>query len=290
MKKSLILVVNYNKKIEQAETIKSLLSYNFKLKEKYDVFIWDNIPKDDNKNIIKELENYLYKSSINNNGLAYIYNYVISNLVLQYEYLIIFDNDSTVKIEYFEEFEKIKKLNKNINLFVPRIIYQDIIRSPRKIENYIFKKSKHTFYEKTKSGLIECKDLFIANSGMIIKSEYLVKKFKKYDERLKFYGTDDYFIKKYNKFNNKFYLLDYTLEHDFSLLNQNESIDKKIFRFKDVLNGINIMKEDENIFMCKRMSFSMLKNAVSRSFQDKDIRYLKVYFEVILKQNKKGEV
>ena len=56
-----------------------------------------------------------------------------------------------------------------------------------------------TRWKEKLTGVLKINNRFAINSGMVIDAHYLANTFKGYDERIKFYGTDDDFILKYDE-------------------------------------------------------------------------------------------
>lgn len=270
MNKKLLLIVNYNQKYCESETYVSLKQiqnlfdiYNIKK-----IIFWDNIPKDNNYKIVKELKNCEYIPSKNNKGLAYIYNQVIKNYCKDYEYLVLLDNDSKLDEQYFKKLESVIKSNKEIPLFVPIVKVKDKIYSPNK-NIYLF----NFYFKEIKNEKIYSKNIFAINSGMCISTNYLVNDFRKYDDRLNFYGTDNYFMNKYQVKEKMLAVFPYIMEHKLSAFDKNEPIDKKLWRFRDVKHSLKIIMEDKKI-LTKLIYLLYIKLlSLKKAIQYKDKRF-----------------
>lgn len=239
MESKLILIVNYKKSIEETQTYQSLKKIENELKKmNYTIFIWDNCFLEHNAKIC-ENENWIkYKGSKENCTLSYIYNKVIDEELNKINYFIILDNDTTLTIDYFLEFEKCYRKNKDINLFLPKVLVENNVFSPQKIFYELPKKNERI--DKKLSGKIEAKNFTAINSGMIISVEYLKKNKKNYDEDLGFYGTDNFFMFIYQKRNEYIYILNYIMSHDLSM-QKKENLEIALWRFKDQVKGIKIL-------------------------------------------------
>jgi len=131
------------------------------------------------------------------------------------------------------------KKNKEISLFLPIIKYKSKIVSPTK--KYFLK----GFYFKEKPvGIQKALNISAINSGMIISFKYLQKKFRGYDERLKFYGTDTYFMMEYCKNEEYLFVLDYEIEHDLTLSTLNDPSDKLVKAYHEMLEAWGILYSD----------------------------------------------
>lgn len=267
----IILVVNYNQPYFESETYNSLkvleenfLDYNIKK-----IIFWDNLPFTNNSSIEKTLKNCVYIKSNENKGLAYIYNKIIERYCKKYDFLILLDNDSKMEKEYFISLDKSIEKYKDNKLYIPIVRVNEKIYSPNKnilLFNFYFKEIN--------SEKISSQNIFAINSGMCISCEFLIKDLKKYDERLKFYGTDNYFMNFYQKKNRELVVLNYIMEHKLSAFNKSEAIEKKIWRFKDLKHSIKIRSEEKNIFI-KIVYYSYIYiSSFKKVLQYKDIRFL----------------
>lgn len=270
MKNFIFLIVNYDLDINKSYSYLSL-SHLKKYFKYFDVFIWDNLAKNDNNNKIN-YNNFFYKGTSKNVSLSEIYNYAIKNLCKNYNYLVLMDNDSFIKENYIEELLSIIK-NINTNLILPKILKKDQVYSPRK--NYYGKLKKSKVYCINDFGLKDSSYLFAINSGMVISCNYLINSFKMYDKRLNFYGTDDYFCYIFSKLNKNYYLMKYKMEHSFSS-EQNEKIEKIIWRYKDSIIGNKILMENYSFWEQIIMNIKQLKKAIKKCIKHKDIRFITI--------------
>lgn len=270
MDKILLLVVNYNKKIEESETIQSikkLVKIDFKIK----ILIWDNCALEENEEKLKEIflsQEYYYLKTNKNVELSKIYNYVIKNYVInKVDFFMILDNDSKIENIFFKKLYEATLLNQNINLYIPIVKEKERILSPMKV--YLV---KGIYFKGNISGEIKSKKLFAINSGMVIREKYLAKFGIKYNEKIKFYGTDNDFMKKYEKNNQKAFVLDYIMRHDFSMNDKNEEFEKKKWRYDDMKNGmLQIYKDSKFKYLIIKLYYFFLdikfdlKNRKNRS-------------------------
>lgn len=241
--KKLILIVIYNTNITKSETFKSLIDSKDYLFES-DLFIWDNSPISQDVSILntffEENTNILYEHHPENLPLSKAYNKVINKFKNdEYDFLVLLDQDSSFRKELFIKLHNTFQVNKEINLFLPIIKFKNRVVSPTK--KYFLK----GFYFKGKPfGIQKARNISAINSGMIISFKFLKEKYKGYDERLKFYGTDDYFMMQYCKNENELYILDYEFEHDLTLSTLNNSSDKLVNSYHQMLEAWNILYSD----------------------------------------------
>lgn len=268
----LILVVNYKKNILESETIKSLskiphLNINSKL------LVWDNKPMQENHQDIYKIKDRFnqleYIPCESNERLSSVYNYVIKNKIECFEYLIILDNDSMITTDFFSTLDKSITNNNNIDLFLPIVKSSGLIVSPARLFYF-----KGIYYKKIKYGKVNAHFKTAINSGMVISSNYLKYHFEGYDEELSLYGIDDYFMKEYSKKNKYFYIIKYVIEHSLSI-HVNESVDIKLFRFKNLKNGIRIVNKNSNFILKKIIEIYLLFCSLKESLKYKDMRFFR---------------
>lgn len=235
----LILVVIYKEKIDQAQSVVSLRKSASYL-TKSTILIWDNSPTEQTmpEAYAEMFNKIIYRHTPQNRPLSHIYNYVIDNFG-NYDFLTIFDQDSEFDERFFQELHEATSANKTIDLFLPIVRSQRNIVSPG---SYYFVKG--TYWTKRKFGVISTKNLVAINSGMTIRFSYLRRDFEGYNERLNFYGVDTHFMLEYAKKRAIAFILDYTIQHDSALLSNDEEIEKRISRFRDMWYSWKVIHED----------------------------------------------
>lgn len=266
----LILIVIYNCSIHQSWTIESLKkAYSYLRNSK--VIIWDNGPRAHQQLEVDALRkdfgdvDYVYTPQ--NLSLAVIYNQVIRSHH-NYDYLIIFDQDSGFDPDFFEVLERaIRKEEGVINLFLPLVVSNQTIVSPG---NYRIIKGK--YWKKKRTGIVLAKNRVAINSGMVISFDYLKDSFSGYDERLLFYGVDVFFMLEYAKKNKYFYVFEYYLKHSSSSFLA-ESNDMKLFRFRGRKHAWEILHEKKlvNSILVKLYT---IYASLRLSLKYKDLRFL----------------
>jgi hypothetical protein len=238
-----ILVCLYNKSISESATLQSLISSSNIIKNSK-VYIWDNSPTKLNSKSLEFLttifENLVYKHTPENVVLSKVYNSVIDEEKETLSYLALFDDDSEIPISYFEELEKEIELNPSINLFIPQIYSASILVSPAK-DYYI----KAFLMKKTKIGIINSNYVTAINSGMVISNRIFIEGFR-YDEKLNFYGTDNYFMYRYIQKNRNLVVLNVKIIHDLSF-NDAENLHNKIRIFKEIKRANSIIYSDNKV-------------------------------------------
>jgi hypothetical protein len=240
MSKMTILVCLYNKSISTSDTLKSLLKSVDQIKYQ-DVFIWDNsvYPLEENDiDLLKNnFKNFTYKHTPENVVLSKIYNEVIVKQKQVDGYLMLCDDDSEIPMSFFIKLEEQINEHSLTNLFLPQIYSNSVLVSPAK--DYLIKTS---LIKKLKSGILKSDNITAINSGMVISNRVFMDGFR-YDERLNFYGTDNYFMHEYAKKNDSLIVLDIKIHHDLSF-NGKDNVSNKTRIFKEIKRANRIIYAD----------------------------------------------
>lgn len=179
-----ILIVLYNKTIEESQSYASLISQNIDYKS-IDLFLWNNGPKKISPNTLECVQHRFNSieliETVDNQALSVIYNKASARNTENF--LIILDDDSSLSKEYIEN----ALTCKNEQCLVPLITHNNTIQSPR------IKKKKVSSLELPKN-----RDGFVSiSSGLVIGSN-IRKELKTlfgdtFDERFYLYGIDTTF-------------------------------------------------------------------------------------------------
>ncbi|ROM42618.1 MULTISPECIES: hypothetical protein [Pseudomonas] len=210
----LFLIVIYNRSLKDSQSICSLIK-SISTLEGSTFIIWDNSLEPQAKSqldwLSSELKknNFIYKHTPENKSLSEIYNSFLTLAPQKKDFIILLDHDTSFDLHLFTAHREALNDCTITNLYLPIVKFKNKIVSPGK---QVFFKSLP--YKNLHPGLMPSRHNTAINSGMIIRWSYFTETFKGYDKRLKFYGTDDYFMMQYRKTNKSFYLLDYTIEHD----------------------------------------------------------------------------
>lgn len=231
-----------------------------------DIIIWDNSPESQSYDNIEKYLNILYEHHPENLPLSKVYNKVIArNKNKDLDFLILFDQDSNFSENFFIELQKSYLKNNGIKLFLPVVKFKNKIVSPTK--KYFL---KGFYFSKKPRGLIKAKNISAINSGMIISFNYLRNKFQGYDERLKFYGTDDYFMMQYCNNENELYILDYEFEHDLTLSTLNQSSDKLIQSYHQMLDAWSVLYSNSLLRCIVKIYIVIHSFYTTIKYKDKD--------------------
>ncbi|MCL1112989.1 hypothetical protein L2703_05180 [Shewanella basaltis] len=178
MYKISVLILIYNKKVEDSESFKGILKSKINLTD-FNVVVWNNGPEVINyESFPIPVANFELVQTISNESLSKIYNIFISRF--KSERYVILDDDSLINDIYLEE---IKSVSTNL-ISLPIVSCNGMVTSPlsgrKPIEKKITNKNK--------------KPLFAIGSGMVIGHDAALLIKRKYgnvfDERFYFYGVD----------------------------------------------------------------------------------------------------
>lgn len=264
-----ILICLYNKSIDTSDTIQSLLKANV-IKDNLRVIIWDNSPislKRDSIEFLKNnFSNFIYKHTPENVFLSKIYNEVINSLKERDSYLMLCDDDSYIPEHFFEVLVKQIKLNPSINLFLPQIYSDSILVSPAKDYLIITK-----FLKGLKPGILGSHYTTAINSGMVISNRVFRSGFR-YNENLKFYGTDNYFMNQYSKKDRHLIVLDVKISHSLSF-NDSCDIKNKLRIFSEIKRANKIIYHNQ--FLKRQIvSLNNLLVAIKLCLKCKSLKFL----------------
>ena len=130
-------IVIYNKSIENSITCKNILSFN---EDSIEILIVDNSTSNYGNKAYCEKKNIKYISMGGNQGLSKAYNAAI-DLSKDKDVIILFDDDTDVTKQYFEQLQIALDSNPDVDIFAPIIYGQDgVIYSPNR---YNFMRSQY---------------------------------------------------------------------------------------------------------------------------------------------------
>ena len=264
-----ILICLYNKDLQTSETIQSLLRAKDKLKDYTKIFIWDNsneaLSKESLAFLKDNFNNFIYKHTPENVVLSKLYNNVVENLDDD-SYLMLCDDDSNIPAHFFDVLKEQIKSFPNVDLFLPQIYSDSKLVSPAK--DYLIRTG---FIKNLKPGLINSEYTTAINSGMVISDRFFKDGFR-YDERLKFYGTDNYFMNIYARDHKELVVLDVKFTHSLSF-NSSNDVKNKLRIFKEVKRSNTIIYSNQ-FFKRQVVLFNNLVVSVKLCLRYKTIDFL----------------
>jgi len=243
---NIMLVVLYKMQPTASLTIQSIKNYlqaqDSQSIPSFRLFIWDNSPNSSEVDIeflraqLPALE-IVYVHTPDNYPLSKIYNEVASTLSLN-EYLTLLDQDTVLPFAYFEELRLAQ--SDQWPLILPKVECQNILVSPG---SRFF--AQGIRLKEIKSGAVSSKNLLAINSGMSILS--IVFQSFKYDERLRFYGTDTFFMRKYEKCFNQAFVLETPISHSLAVMEQksqdwHSAYTRELIRTLDIIYTNSILE------------------------------------------------
>lgn len=268
-----ILVVLYNRLPIYSETILSIIASKNELLNLSELIIWDNSSRILSEHELFELDKlltgvkYEYFANGKNTYLSKIYNQVIKSLDYN-DYLIILDHDSTFGDIFFSTIKTSIVNNPNIDLFLPLVYSQNKLVSPAYLKYF-----RGSYWKERKIGLVNSLNIHAINSGMIISARYLKSTFKGYNENLKFYGTDNDFMRKFSQDNEYLYVLDAEITHILNF-HDDSNVEDKIFRFKAMREASLINMKINGVFLYYAAKIYFFMLGVKFSYRYKDFRFV----------------
>lgn len=222
---NIIVVVLYKEKICNSLTLKSLKKLIL-VDNNCSLIVWDNSPHviNSSKDLdFFEAENVYFKHTPENISLAKIYNNVIKTY--DFDYITIFDQDTEISdLDYKNKLNSAISKNRDIKLFLPVISIPEKIYSPAR---FIFP-GKAVAVKNVNPGVNKTRRLTAITSGMTIKKDFFIRNNFLFNENLSLYGIDTDFCVRFNKIENKHYVLDVELNHDLSQFNSSHSLEEQI--------------------------------------------------------------
>lgn len=239
----LALVVLYKVPISGSETMRSLA--NSAANHELRAVVWDNSPEQAAESEIQWLSRNLprceYRHVPSNAPLSCVYNSIIREFfqgqICDYDALVLLDQDSIFGREFLDEVASAAVERPDIDLFLPLVMANNQLVSPARL--YWF---KGAHWKGKRNGPVKPRFRTAINSGMVIRSRYLAEKFPGYDERLQFYGTDNYFLQKYAETEPWLYVLNVEIRHELARDHQ-EDVKVKLWRHRDNMRSLRILNQ-----------------------------------------------
>lgn len=210
------LIVIYNK------NCKDSITYNcLKAIKGMNIIVCDNSDSEFNNSTVV-LDGNKYISLQGNKGLSKAYNAAISMIKNEDGYICLFDDDTTVSSDYFDELNTLIK-NNTSDIYLPIVLNNKGIMSPVQLNKYHVKRF---------DDISDIKYEYLAgiNSGMAIN----LKLFKdyQYDENMFLDYIDYNFILDLRKRNAKIHVMNTEIYQSFSVETNNIFSAKKRFKIK----------------------------------------------------------
>jgi GT2 family glycosyltransferase len=200
--------------------------------------VWDNSPhaadQAERAWLGDTLPDSIYRHTPENVPLSRIYNTIIGEFLRPvpgstFDALLITDQDSLFDPVLLDEAGAAMSAHRDVALFLPHVIANDTIVSPATVYGCIGRP-----WRRKRVGKMNARSRTAINSGMIIRSDYLARRFPGYDERLRFYGTDNDFCRKYSRTEKWMYTLNSVVTHSLS-------------RDVDEISDVRLSRHRENV-------------------------------------------
>lgn len=260
MNRIFFVVVIYNKNFEKSKTCVYLKKIEKKFRN--NIIIFDNSTiENDIETKCNEL-NWNYISTNCNKGLSVAYNESINFIIKKYknykeDIMVLLDDDTNITYKYVEELFNKAIENKNVNIFIPKIISNDgMMISPTKYTP--IKNSKIKNMEELNN-----KNILAINSCLAIRMKIFEN--YKYDEKLFLDYVDSQFFYDMRNRNEDFCILDCTVVHNF-FMKTNKDYRREISRMKilkrDYRNYVKNKKNIEKILYYPRVLYWKIRGVI----------------------------
>ncbi len=210
--KILVLVVLYNLKPTQSQTLVGLRNLSPIFDDQLEIFVWINSPvwSQVNQNELTDLLSEYSVSTMHtpeNASLSHIYNSIFDKYS-SFDRIFIFDHDTNPTEDYFNEVLSYARTSDD--LIIPQVFSEGKLVSPGR--RFL---SKGYLKHSVSGGVQPSKNVLAINSGMAICPR--VTRSIRWDERLRFYGTDSYFMTQYERIENKLFVTNTKLDHKLAI-------------------------------------------------------------------------
>lgn len=250
------LIVIYNKNCNES------ISYNcIKKVDGINIIVCDNSTKDFDNQTSVENDGFIYLSMQGNKGLSSAYNKALDYLKGKDGWLCIFDDDTEVPAEYFDEIKSLIN-DTSYDIFLPQVICNNGLMSPVNFKKYKVNKVK---------SIDEIDNKYIAgiNSGLAVNLDFLGD--YRYDHNLFLDFVDYKFIIDMREKNAKFKILDTILIQSFS----GESNDKNAVKTRFIIKKKDLKYFYSKSFISKLYyKYLILRMKIKLILKFKDIRIL----------------
>jgi GT2 family glycosyltransferase len=207
------------------------------------LMVWDNSPEPcsiaGRKWLDKTFASYDYHHCPENAPLSRIYNEVIDTWIIRrpgdFSHLLLLDQDSILEPDFLHIAAEAIDKHPDIGLFLPLVKSGGHTVSPAHLFYF-----KGVYWHRPRLGPIRLRFKTAINSGMIIASRYLLKKFPGYPDTLAFYGTDNWFCEQYAGDEGIACLFESTIHHNLSTYNI-EDVEVKLWRHRETVRAARVL-------------------------------------------------
>ncbi|NVN94894.1 MAG: glycosyltransferase [Bacteroidetes bacterium] len=273
----LCVIVIFKVKLIESSSFVSILKILDKDNLDLDFLIYDNSPTS-KYDVNKEKYQHASISYIHNKenvGVSKAYNegYKLAQKQNK-KWLLIMDQDTICPDNFLKAYYYSFVKFQDVSLFVPKLIWNNKVLSPC---NFLFERGSAKSH--ISNGIQDFKKKSLLNSGMFIKLDSFSKT-GGFNNKIKLDFSDFYFINNFKKNYNSFVITEAICVHELSSTDTN--CENAINRFKFYCNGArNYMNFNNFFWVFLWAKLHMLK----LSFKYKDIRFFKIFFKYLIKNN-----
>lgn len=253
------IVVIYKTDWKSCNSYKSLFS-------KYDgvIMLYDNSPKDVNSIYISDRMVYVHDPL--NQGVSKAYNTGAEwALAHGYTHVALFDEDTKFSADYIEILSKAITTNKEINVFVPTLLYNgDKIFSPSEISRWRIKAKR------LPAGQYSLNNFMPVNSGVCLKIESMLS-VGGYNEKIPLDFSDYDFFTRLRKKTGCFYLVNAIGNQNFS--NNERDKGKLLNRYTYYLKGAKEFCNPNAIHLL------VLRHTVALTLRTMSLDFIRLYLK-----------
>ncbi len=272
----LILVVLYHVSPEESETLSSLQKSIETLgKGHHRLLLRDNSEHPYSIDTLERLKmslsplNVHYWQDGENKSLSAIYNIVIRQYLSEQQHLVLLDHDSHFEEGFWKALFESHQAHPHCSLFLPIIKQGSDIISPSWVHGF-----KGSYWKKKQYGLVTTRHSTAINSGMVISGRYLKGGFEGYDENLRFYNTDNYFMWKYGQQYTHFCVIRYTLQHTLNFYDPAETFDKKAQRYREMRTSAIYLARLKSFWLALLMYLYYDVFSIKCAILNREIRFI----------------
>lgn len=245
------IIVLYNTKINESKTLNSIRNisgaYSF---VDFNFIIYDNSLISQHEEIEFPFP-YMYYHDETNGGLATAYNYALNYCIENNTpWLLLLDQDTELRKEYFLEIEKtLKSVRENADIvsIIPQIICNNNKISPVSFNKCGFVKEIN---KKNSTGIYDIPVTGI-NSGTLLSVDF-INSIGGFNLAFRIDMLDYWYFQQINRMNKKVYVLESQLEHSLSVMNY---ADVSVERYKNIIKAEHVFFRD----YCSRNDFFIFK-------------------------------
>lgn len=270
----LIVIVLYGKCLSESSSICSLMASGNLLQGRCRLIVWDNSPTPCHPEEIESLQDRIgltldYRHNQGDNvPLSVLYNRTIP-LLSEGEMLVILDDDSVFDADLFTKADQAIHTYPDADLFLPVVRNGKDIVSPAAMVGF-----KGHYLQEVQPGPMPCHHRTAINSGMIISARYLKHEFEGYDERIRFYFTDNDFMSRFTASHQQFIVLDYTVQHTLNFYARGEDFETKSRRLRELRRSFLILMRRRGILAYLSTWLYLVVYSIKFAIIQRDVRYI----------------